>query len=1105
MTTMAPVDSPAALRAAYDHLPFPARMRALALHARALDDAAYAALADALRSPASGTDDRLLALHLAAARRDIAAVAAALAEPALRRRALAVARRLPVPDEAFAALVLDPARDVRRNACRVLRLARRPALAERLLPEVRERYGPGEAAHMLPACAPDVIEAWLPRLGDAVPATVLHRLARSAPLALARHIASPERPGEPRPFNVYRLAALIARRDVEALLVLAAHAPEAVAGAAGPTLLRAPRTLLGLARGGATLELTLPDRPLPRAARRALRGLGPEELDALIAAVRLRPAFRHGEVTGARPDPLLALLPPERRLRVVEARLAARNVPPVAALAALPAAARADLVRPLLAAAARRPATARAELTALLPWSEGKPLLRELAESHRTADREAGWFGLLTAARAHGDPEEFGRVAASAERAWHDQESVRRAALRAAAGAGGRMLAAVPFAALRDGALTTAQSGDSTAATLSAAGRWVRRTAEVAARDGDMARVAALAPLLASVLGDARRPAAARLSRVSPALAPALWAAVDPAALGDRRAVSLAEALVEHGDQLPGFEELLARIATGDGDPGTADRAARAWLAAPATREERCALLLAARPAAIALPVVRDTVATRRTDLVGAFTAPEAPPRWVPTVSPSAMGRWLPGQRASVHGALAAIAADEEATLRSRTDAVTRLADRDRLLALAADAPQPVAAAALAGLARLAEVRGPEEELATFLAHAGRGGVRGRAAMAAARRLLRNLPDAATVALLGPLVRDTRAPVGTRKEAVRALAAVRGEAAFDALLAAWDAPGQHRDVRVALVPPLLARFQTPDVAVRLSEGLAEAAVRSAVVGGHKAVPPGAARESFGRLLVGLLRDEDPAIAEAGRHAFKGAHREMVEPASEELAEVALAPSVAEESRRTAAEVLGRLAEPGSPCLAAVRRVLDGLAQQAEAQGELAAEGSGRRFLPTSVGLLHRLAADTYRLSEDAQDALTDALLRAGRRRAAARLCLRLAEQSLQRNESRPDRWLRCLELAAGHPLVLSVEGGFHVRAAAAPPTEAALDVLAALRKVDTTEAGLLQVSILASVGRSSGWAEPWAALLGDLAAGPDPDVAEEAGALGVRVRLMLGG
>ncbi|MFD9560919.1 hypothetical protein [Streptomyces sp. NPDC059994] len=145
----------------FDSLPFPARMPALARYARTLAPDAYATLHRALDD--GDQDERHTGLFLAVARRDLDTVAAALDDPVLRRRALAAAIRLPVPEEPLAALALSDIRAVRHSAYRVLRLGRRRRLADRLLPEVYERHGAQEAARLLSACSPGTVARWLPR------------------------------------------------------------------------------------------------------------------------------------------------------------------------------------------------------------------------------------------------------------------------------------------------------------------------------------------------------------------------------------------------------------------------------------------------------------------------------------------------------------------------------------------------------------------------------------------------------------------------------------------------------------------------------------------------------------------------------------------------------------------------------------------------------------------------------------------------------------------------------------------------------------------------------------------------------------------------------
>ncbi|WP_433323528.1 hypothetical protein [Spirillospora sp. CA-294931] len=160
----------AALLAHVEQLAHPRRMRELALFARGI--AGTPELHDLLADLAArGPYERRVALHMAMAVRDLDHVARALAGPDLdlRRAALRAVRTLPVPDD-DAARVLDDAPEVLRRAFyRTLLHARRHALADRLLPEVRERWGEREAAALLPACGPATVARSLDGLVHAVP------------------------------------------------------------------------------------------------------------------------------------------------------------------------------------------------------------------------------------------------------------------------------------------------------------------------------------------------------------------------------------------------------------------------------------------------------------------------------------------------------------------------------------------------------------------------------------------------------------------------------------------------------------------------------------------------------------------------------------------------------------------------------------------------------------------------------------------------------------------------------------------------------------------------------------------------------------------------
>ncbi|MER7791237.1 hypothetical protein [Streptomyces sp. NPDC097640] len=1231
--------TPSRLRAHFDPLPFPARMSALARYARTLSPDACATLRAALDSSPE-PDDRHLALFLAVARRDLDAVAAALADPLLRRRALSAAIRLPVPEAALARLALDEIRSVRHETYRVLRVGRRTGLADRLLPRAHAAYGPADAARLLPACSPGVAAEWLPRLDP--PIGVLHTLARTAPAAVAARLAADYQArddyGRRRLARSNRLlAAAVAERDTDAGLLLLERAPALIDGRGTVALLRKPRQVLAILRraadrtdadhrGGSerTPALRPPTGPLPRSVLRALRALTPEEL-AVLAEASFGGFRWHGaDRLDITPDPLLAMLPAAARRRVVEARLPARGPgrrTRLKALAALDPADRADLMRPVLARADRSPLL-RNQLLAVVPLADAEPILLEGAASHRPYERALAWRTLIACAELNADPAAFARTVAACERAWHDREEVRLAALGQVAGASPRMLTAVPLSALRDAALTTVHSRDSTSATVAAAERWLRRTTESAAARGDAERAARVVRLLCQVAGDPRRRGPVAPLRLDPRAAAAIWAGTAPDPLGDAadrrpgppahagraesrlptsRLVPLAELLTPHLPALPELDALVGHTALDGEDPGSAVRAAVAWLAAPATRERRCAQLVAADVSFATLEPVLRTLATRRTDLLedvlraarhglrGQLSGRSAN-CWVPRLPCSVTGRWTARARHLLATHLAAVAADDEAPPRARADAAALVRDAALLVDLSSGAPQPVAAAALTALSESAALHAhiaatpptrtdpgpdrtprdsatrdvpgpgrmlggdrtggqasgaevadsdtpgragpdtpepraadrdtpaldaygpvadaphtPPDVLSFLLRHAGTGGARGRAAMAGVRRLLGGVPDRRAVALLAPVARSVTAPVGSRKEAARALAELPGDTAFAALLAAWDEPGQHRDVRVVLARSLLARVDAPGVADRLTEQLHESAVREAVIVSDPEAAGIRTRSAYASFLARAVRTGDDAAARAAcaalPHCVAVGAAGGFEDGVGALTAAAVATHRPSRVWRAAVDALGRL--PGGEGGAALRDVFETLVARTRAETG-AGEGSGRagradalrRLAGCGSAVISRLvqeSAGELPAGELAQgDAVVDALLAAGLRRQATSAVLSLACAGLSRGDPGLGRWERYLSLVEERPDRLHFFDHFAFDHEDERVRAAVRSVVGVLRERGDAPGGLTALVLVKAMGARNGWQDPWWAELDALCGHADPDTAEAA-------------
>ncbi|MET8451747.1 hypothetical protein [Streptomyces sp. NPDC005209] len=1105
--------TPAWLRAHFDPLPFPARMGALARYARTLTPHAYQTLHHAL--DAGEPDERHTALFLAVVRRDLDRVAAALADPLLGRRARSAALRLPVPEQALERLALSDIRATRHETFRLLRLSRRHALAARLLPQVYERHGARDAGALLPACPAETAQAWLPRV-DPPPGT-LNALARTASHAVAeylaaRHEGSSQQEGGRFVRRHRAVASVAARRDPAAALILLERAPSLLTPAGVLSALRRPGEALAVLRtvraadDGWRAEHSVPAGPLPPSVRTALLELPVQDLAFLAERCPAAGSRDRGpERREVYPDGLLGLLPPTERRRVVESRVVGGRrlrSAPLTTLAALAPSDRVDLVVPWLAKHRGSPWT-RARLAAALPLADGEPVLRELVANHRSHHRAVAWPALLACAELEGRPDEFARIAVDCERAWHDQDEVRLGALRQLAGAAPRLLVALPDRVLRDAALTTLQSRDSTRASLAAVERLLRRVVEHAARAGRPDRAAFAAGLLGEVVLTARPARPVTALSVDGTAAAAIWEAVSETARNRPDVTTaLAELLAPHLADLPDLDARIREVALTGDDPDLAARAAAAWVRPPHVREGRCAELLALDATFATVPLVLATVAARRTDLLDlvrsavreGFTGrvrPRAVP-WAPKVHPGRTGRWLPRQRDAWSAHHARVAMDGTASLRARADAAALLRDPARLTALAEEAPQPVAAAALVALGEVTDrpgTAGRAEVRDFLLRHAATGGVRGRAALAALRRLLERVPDRDAVALLAPVASATDLSVGARKEAARALGALHdadADNAFEALVAAWDARGQHPDVRAVLARALLPAIDRPGIADRLFAAADEPAVRDAVVHARVRVVPDTKGEPYTAFLVRLVREGGEDAAVAAVRALPIWLTPEATDATEVIAEALVDPG---RSRRVWEAAAGQLAwfPSGPGAENAARAAFEALAERARAEDPRVRVAALRRLHACS-GVVQPGAAVGRALH--LLDALADTLAAVGLKADAAQLTWEAALDAVRRGRHEEHRWERLARLCEAGP-------GRMPGATAYAPLDlrrareraALLAAARSLRARATPVSGLLALALVRAGGRGTDWATPWRDELDALRAHDDPDTA----------------
>ncbi|MEU8803599.1 hypothetical protein [Spirillospora sp. NPDC048819] len=803
MSPVEPVREPA-----LESLPYPSRMRELALHARNL--AGTPELRDLLAGlSARGRYERRVALHMAMAARDLPYIERVLAGPdmALRRAALRAVRTLPVSDDAAAAVLDDAPADLRRAFYRMLRHARRTALADRLLPGVRARWGDREAAALLPACSGDAVTRLLPELAHGV--TAWRALAERHPgpfLAHAREHVS-ER-------SWWRQCGAglpaLARRDPAGLLELveldgsrqpAAYLPRSLVPALFRVdVVRAARAVRRMGRRRGRLPWAcfaylggLPARDL----REFLPG-EPYWLRDLLVHV---PPGRRGEVfdlaqerygqppAGMRNFRLLGLLPPDRAAAEARRMLEWHGSVWHSARSRLD-----DPEIPL-------------KLTAHLPYGEAAGPVREAA--FRGDPRRRGLARTLLielTARTGDSALLLSLVTELADRTRNEQDPLRGTFIAALASVPLRLLAdscAQPFAAIADSAVTARDSSQGTR----------RRLRDLADRMlGDEAPPALTRWAFGAYAGLVARhgPEALdghRLGRVLPRGGERrLLDVLRPHLRDHETVIALARSLGRRAFAQADLQDDL-RAAILDAPEPLAREAAALWLADPARRAERAVDLLAADASAIVLPEVWRVVAGRRTDLLppvldggreGRFEAVE----WVPDVRPQDPGRWTPPQTERVRAVLAAAVRDERRPVDARIGAVAGLgrlpgglgdlvpwAEREDETVLAEAALE-----AMAGTDR------PAEALAMLLVHAR--GPRSAVAVAAVGRCGASVPPSRLGPALAEALTGPDGKVTSRKQAARLLERLRVPDAAGVLLHAWRDPGLHRDVRVAVAAAL---------------------------------------------------------------------------------------------------------------------------------------------------------------------------------------------------------------------------------------------------------------------------------------------------------------
>ncbi|WP_436771844.1 hypothetical protein [Yinghuangia sp. YIM S09857] len=1121
-TAQPPADHVRQLLEALDDLPYAARCGLARDTARHLAETGE--LTGVLTELwAMGRDGRETALSMAVAVGDTAFLAAALRapEPDLARWAMRAAAKSQVPDDTLAELLDDAPHILRAELYRAIRRGRRTALADRLVGEVAARYGPTEAAALLPACSPAAVAATLPGLPP-TPA-LSYALARRTP-GLVLDAADRELSGLPASLRT----AWWQRHG----------------GAVGACAEALPLRVLDLLerhtqRGSWPWGLASRLHLLVRAdARRTV--------DALLRAGAARPNLSRGvayRIVTAAPPNLTAF---GRAVRDDEARFAAllRAFPPSAreeffdavhadidmsywelaedVLELLPGTRRVAEARRMLAEAEREDDTeARQQWLAHLPYDEARAEL--LAECGRpdAYDRASGYRALIACAARTRDPRRFAAALTDdLDRVRKDQDPVRFAVVDA--------LDDVPrwlFTADAAEALNTLTHHAFEAVDLS----WATRTtlqslaADLLRQESQRASAAQLPDedgrLVDWAIGTLAQPAGSRefwvpnqrVRGIEARLVEALLPIVRAAA--DRRdyepALALARQLGRHGRPIAPLQELLGE-AVRHGDARTVSSAATFWLADPTHRDARTAQVLDADPSAITLRPVLDAVLHRRTDLIDRFLTGAAPQGrfspasdvWVPRIGRET-AHLLPRQReayarlAAAQAAHPALPADQRAAWLAD---LAHVPGAGRPLVLPhLDSPDTlVRDAALGGLAR---VEGHAEALPVLLARVG--GDDAHVAMYAASRVSRYVAPSQLGPLLDALLTAPGTKVTVRKEAVRLLIERGVPDGVDRVADAATHDNVHRDVLRAALVALLARLDRPSawaVVERSVTGPRDVATVPIAV--HPLALAEGHRARFAALVVTRCGHEHAAVRRSAYQAFT--RWSPWAPGEVERVHGAVRDLSVRKGWKDAAEAIQGLVRDGSGAdefLATADVLAD--AALAEADGPL--DAAAGRDRPATQRLRHlvKLSRAWARQQPDAAAAEV--------RRFAEHLADRrgfpyegvqlLAEAvPLHGDADLVTTGLRAVADRCADSPLLAFRAGRRLRARVsdytAPVTpDELLAPAAALAADRTAAAGLLALALVAETGPLTGWAAEWRGLVRELRAHPAPDVRNAARAI----------
>ncbi|MFC7546932.1 hypothetical protein [Plantactinospora sp. GCM10030261] len=1070
-------------------LPYRMRMDRLGQWARTAPDRARVC-AD-LRE--HGPYERQLALIAALVARDADGIAAATRDPqpSIRTAALTAAVRADLP----IGEVTDRPAVERRRIYRVLRRRRAPAVADRLITEVRARFGDAEAAVLLPACGADTVRALLPELEHALD---LERLVRRHQRPLLDRVRERLAGAEPETRDRIwdDVAGAVLRCDpAQTLDLIERYAPEerlpGSLDAYGPLAAHDARRVARLlvAPGRARwLARTVP----PPAVLRRLAALPTDDLAPLASRFH-----GHSRSLAA----LLDAVAPARRAELYDRALAEVDttalVPAAEIMEVLPSTVRIREANRVLGLAKirEREHDVRA-WSAYLAWSDASSAL-DVAVRSGDADERARGYALLTeAARRSRDPRAVAELVRRLGRLRNEQDPVRAAALTALAKAA---------------SVLTADA---------AAGLTQLTTDAVDARDGSGATMAALATLAVDVLQHhvavplLRDWALLTIDLVSTgASTPTLrrfdtvlrrgqetmvferlrgWVEAGMARGRYGPLFALTHALGKRARRLPELQDLLRQAVASHTLPSVARTAIGLWLDDPRTRADRVAEVLTVDSSAVTLHEVWATICTSRTDLLDQVL--DRPPngrfveqgiRWVPAWV-THVERWLPHQQARFVELQRLVIADAGQGRWQRVAAIQVAArvpgaGRDLVLRQLDD---PDAVIVEAALGALVWTDRPDEALPVLLRYAD--GDRARVALYAAGRAARHVAPSRLVEVLADVLAGP-AKVTSRKEATRLLARYGPPSTMATLLDVYTRPRTHRDVRAAIVSAARQRLQTEASWTILRTAIdGSREERRAVLNTDPYTIPERHRPRYGAFVVDACRIDD-------REVRRAAHQRLGDwsPWLTGIADLVVDRLCDLGETMVAVEAAGLLKAGGDAVLgAAFARLVDRDAAD-DRPGDRSADRPARR----RIDLLARGAATRSGIQPATADrtGLVESARWLAGRPAFAGTAIRLLVDL-----GRLDNLDEIADLCAGRPVLaarLADRVGARLRGLREWPEQAVLT--GAIRRLagrGDLAGGLFAVALVWH-GAGFGWPAPWRDLLVGLRGHPDADVREGAYAI----------